>query len=109
MDHRGRDHPDPAPHAGALPGRVDAALEFAITIPLAASIAVGAALIAVVHYRILLLAMAAVIASSAVYLASRRATQRPPARCCRQIACRGNQREHPRDWTRAKRSVSADG
>jgi MFS family permease len=57
---------------GALLGRVDAALEFAITVPQAASIALGAALIAVVNYRVLLLAMAAVIASSAVYLASRR-------------------------------------
>ena len=57
---------------GALLGRVDAALEFAITVPQAASIALGAALIAVVNYRVLLLVMAAVIASSAVYLASRR-------------------------------------
>jgi MFS family permease len=56
----------------ALLGRVDAALEFAITAPQAASIALGAALIAVVNYRILLLAMAAVIAFSAGYLASRR-------------------------------------
>jgi hypothetical protein len=52
--------------------RVDAALEFAIVVPQAASIALGAALIAVVNYRILLLAMAAVIAFSAGYLASRR-------------------------------------
>jgi MFS family permease len=57
---------------GALLGRVDAALEFAITAPQAASIALGAALIAVVNYRVLLLAMAAVIACSAGYLASRR-------------------------------------
>ena len=56
----------------ALLGRVDAALEFVITVPQAASIALGAALIAVVNYRVLLLVMAAVIASSAVYLASRR-------------------------------------
>jgi predicted MFS family arabinose efflux permease len=57
---------------GALLGRVDAALEFAITVPQAASIALGAALIAIVNYRVLLLVMAAVIASAAVYLASRR-------------------------------------
>ncbi len=57
---------------GALLGRVDAALEFVIMVPQAASIALGAALIAVVSYRVLLLAMAAVIASSAGYLASRR-------------------------------------
>jgi predicted MFS family arabinose efflux permease len=55
-----------------LIGRVDAALEFAIVVPQAASIALGAVLIAVVSYRILLLAMAAVIAFSAGYLASRR-------------------------------------
>jgi MFS family permease len=57
---------------GALLGRVDAALEFAITVPQAVSIALGAALIAVVNYRVLLLAMAAVIAFSACYLGSRR-------------------------------------
>jgi MFS family permease len=57
---------------GRLLGRVDATLEFAIVVPQAASIALGAALIAVVNYRVLLLAMAAVIALSAGYLASRR-------------------------------------
>jgi MFS family permease len=56
----------------ALIGRVDAALEFAIVVPQAVSIALGAALIAVVNYRILLLAMAAVIGFSAGYLARRR-------------------------------------
>jgi MFS family permease len=55
-----------------LLGRVDAALEFAIIVPQAASIAAGAALIAFVNYRILLLAMAGVIAFSACYLASGR-------------------------------------
>jgi MFS family permease len=58
---------------GALIGRVDAVLEFAITVPQAASIAVGAALISAVSYRVLLVAMAAVIGSSAGYLVSRRA------------------------------------
>jgi MFS family permease len=57
---------------GSLIGRVDAALEFAIIVPQAASIALGAALIAAVNYRVLLLAMAAVFACSAGYLASRR-------------------------------------
>jgi len=57
---------------GALLGRVDAALEFAVVVPQAASIALGAALIAAVNYRVLLLAMAAVIATSAGYLAIRR-------------------------------------
>jgi len=55
-----------------LLGRVDAAFEFALIVPQAASIAVGAALIAVVSYRVLLLAMAAGIGISAGYLASRR-------------------------------------
>jgi len=57
---------------GDLLGRVDAALEFAIIVPQAASIAAGAALIAVVNYRVLLVAMAAGIGFSAGYLASRR-------------------------------------
>jgi MFS family permease len=57
---------------GALLGRVDAAINVAITVPQAASIALGAALIAVVSYRVLLLAMAVVIAASAGYLAARR-------------------------------------
>jgi MFS family permease len=56
----------------ALIGRVDATLSFAITVPQAASIALGAALIAAVSYRVLLLAMAAVIGVSALYLAGRR-------------------------------------
>jgi MFS family permease len=55
-----------------LLGRVDAALSLAITVPQAASIALGAALIALVSYRILLLAMAAVIGISAAYLAGGR-------------------------------------
>ena len=57
---------------GPLIGRVDAALEFAVVVPQAASIALGAALIAAVSYRILLVAMAAVIAASAAYLAAGR-------------------------------------
>lgn len=57
---------------GLLLGRVDATLEFAIVVPQAASIALGAALIAAVNYRILLVAMAAVIGLAAAYLAGRR-------------------------------------
>jgi len=57
---------------GPLLGRVDAALSFAVVVPQAVSIAAGAALIAVVSYRVLLLAMAAVIGFSAAYLAGRR-------------------------------------
>ncbi len=57
---------------GPLIGRVDAALEFAVVVPQAASIALGAALIAAVSYRILLVAMAVVIGLSAGYLATGR-------------------------------------
>lgn len=48
----------------ALTGRVDAALSMAITIPQAASIAIGAALITVIPYRILLTTMAAMITTA---------------------------------------------
>jgi predicted MFS family arabinose efflux permease len=51
-----------------LLGRVDAALTIAITVPQTASIALGAALVAVVDYRFLLAVMAAVIVISVVYL-----------------------------------------
>ena len=54
---------------GPLIGRVDAALEFAIVVPQAVSIAAGAALIGAVSYRVLLVAMAAVIGLAAGYLA----------------------------------------
>ena len=54
---------------GPLIGRVDAALEFAIVVPQAMSIALGAALIASVNYRILLVAMAVMIGLAAGYLA----------------------------------------
>jgi MFS family permease len=57
----------PAP----LLGRVDAALMTAITIPQVASIALGAALIAIVDYRILLVAMAVVTVAAALYLVGR--------------------------------------
>src|SRR5215831_12150827 len=52
----------------ALLGRVDAALTVAITVPQTVSIALGAALVAVVDYRFLLAAMAVVIVVAAVYL-----------------------------------------
>jgi MFS family permease len=65
---------------GALLGRVDAVANLAVTVPQAASIALGAALIAVVSYRVLLIAMAAVIAASALRLAvARDHAARPPA------------------------------
>jgi uncharacterized membrane protein YfcA len=49
-------------------GRVDAALTIAVTVPQTASIALGAALVAVVDYRLLLAVMAAVLVISVVYL-----------------------------------------
>ena len=51
-----------------LLGRVDAALMIAVTVPQTASIALGAALVAVVDYRLLLAVMAAVLVISVVYL-----------------------------------------
>jgi MFS family permease len=55
-----------------LIGRVDAALTIATTVPQTVSIALGAALVAVVDYRVLLAVMAVVIVISAVYLAAER-------------------------------------
>jgi predicted MFS family arabinose efflux permease len=52
-----------------LLGRVDAALTIAVTVPQTASIALGAALVAVVDYRLLLATMAVVIVIAAAYLA----------------------------------------
>ena len=51
-----------------LLGRVEAALTIAVTVPQTASIALGAALVAVVDYRLLLAVMAAVLVISVVYL-----------------------------------------
>jgi MFS family permease len=52
-------------------GRVDAALMTAITVPQVVSIALGAALIAIVDYRILLAVMAVVTVVAALYLVGR--------------------------------------
>jgi hypothetical protein len=49
---------------------VDAALTIAITVPQTVSIALGAALVAVVDYRVLLAVMAVVIVISAIHLAA---------------------------------------
>ncbi|HTT52414.1 MAG TPA: MFS transporter [Streptosporangiaceae bacterium] len=54
---------------GRLLGRVDAAANVLVTVPQAGSIAVGAAVIAVLDYRILLAVMAAVMLAAAGYLA----------------------------------------
>lgn len=60
-----------------LVGRVDAAINMAVTVPQAVSIAFGAALIAAVSYRLLLAVMAVVIGLSALYLAGRREPAEP--------------------------------
>lgn len=56
----------------AIQGRVSAAAEISLSVAQTISIATGAALSTVVDYRILLAAMAGVIALSAVYLVTRR-------------------------------------
>jgi MFS family permease len=55
-----------------IQGRVDAACEVSLSVAQTASIGTGAALSTLVDYRILLVAMAAVITASAVYLLTRR-------------------------------------
>ncbi|MGW5128713.1 MFS transporter [Streptomyces sp. NPDC004069] len=55
----------------SLMGRTDAALSVLIGVPQTAAIAAGAALIALVDYRIMLAVMAVLMASSALYLATR--------------------------------------
>jgi len=61
-----------------LLGRVDAALTIAVTVPQTASIALGAALVAVVDYRLLLAVMAAVLVISVVYLMGGPGAVAPP-------------------------------
>jgi MFS family permease len=56
----------------AIQGRVSSAADLSLSIAQTTSIATGAALSTVVDYRILLVAMAAVVAASAVYLVTRR-------------------------------------
>ena len=53
-------------------GRVNAAANMLFSVPQTISIAVGAALITVVDYRLLIVVMAAVFALAAVYLLTRR-------------------------------------
>jgi uncharacterized membrane protein YfcA len=62
----------------ALLGRVDAALTMAITVPQTVSIALGAALVAVVDYRLLLATMAVVIVIAAAYLAGEPRARKSP-------------------------------
>jgi MFS family permease len=61
-----------------LLGRVDAALTIAITVPQTVSIALGAALVAVVDYRLLLATMAVVIVIAAAYLAGQPRARKSP-------------------------------
>jgi MFS family permease len=56
----------------AIQGRVSSAADLSLSVAQTTSIATGAALSTVVDYRILLVAMAAVVAASAVYLVTRR-------------------------------------
>ncbi|WP_214108311.1 MFS transporter [Acrocarpospora catenulata] len=56
-----------------LRGRVFAAFEFGVTVPQVASIAVGASLIALLDYRVLLLVVCGVVLASAAFLATKRA------------------------------------
>jgi len=56
----------------AIQGRVSAAVDVSLSVAQTTSIATGAALSTVVDYRILLVAMAAVLVASAIYLGSRR-------------------------------------
>ena len=56
----------------AIQGRVDAACELSLSVAQTTSIGTGAALSTLVDYRILLVAMAAVVAVSAIYLFTRR-------------------------------------
>jgi MFS family permease len=62
----------------SLLGRVDAALTMSITVPQTVSIALGAALVAVVDYRLLLAMMTVVIVIAAAYLAREPRARKSP-------------------------------
>lgn len=68
----------------ALLGRVSGAFQLGLTVPQVLSVGLGAALIAVVNYRVLLVAVAAVAAIAVTFLVSqpdsRRRTERTAAR-----------------------------
>jgi MFS family permease len=67
-----------------IQGRVDAACEVSLSIAQTASIGTGAALSTLVDYRILLVAMAAVVSASALYLLTRH--EESPAVAAEQVA-----------------------
>lgn len=60
-----------------LMGRANSALNFLLTAPQTAAIAVGAALVAVVDYRLILLGMGLMLVAAAGYLVSRPEQRRP--------------------------------
>ena len=62
-----------------LLGRVSGAFELSLTVPQVTSVGLGAALIAVVSYRLLLVAVAVVAAVAAAYLLATPDSRRPPA------------------------------
>ncbi|MER6334644.1 MFS transporter [Streptomyces sp. NPDC001034] len=64
----------------ALMGRTDAALNVLIGIPQSVAVASGAALIALVDYRVVLAVMTVLMAASALYLATRGTRCRPSVR-----------------------------
>ncbi|MGH3165589.1 MAG: MFS transporter [Trebonia sp.] len=64
----------------AMMGRVFGVFGLALTIPQVASIGLGAALITVVSYRVLLLVIAVVAAGAGVFLVSQPGTRRPGRR-----------------------------
>jgi hypothetical protein len=68
----------------AIQGRVDAACEVSLSVAQTVSIGTGAALSTLVDYRILLVAMAAVVAVSALYLLTRR--DEPPVAAVEHVA-----------------------
>ncbi|MDQ2836139.1 MAG: MFS transporter [Actinomycetota bacterium] len=61
-----------------LAGRANAALSFLLTTPQTIAIAVGAALVAIVDYRLILLAIGLLLALAAAYLVSRPEQHRQP-------------------------------
>lgn len=62
----------------SLQGRAFAAADTSVTMPQTVSIALGAALVAVVDYRVLVLVMSAVVALAATYVLTRRIAWRHP-------------------------------
>ena len=63
----------------AIQGRVSSAADMSLSVAQTVSIATGAALSTVVDYRVLLVAMTAVVVASGVYLLTRRGETTAPA------------------------------